>query len=52
MLLLHCHLTAQVADCLVEAVVEPSASNKVVEIIAKQDAVRRPYTELFGSVSL
>lgn len=40
----------QVADCAVEALVEPAASRKVVEIIAKQENVRRPYTELFASV--
>lgn len=43
-------LRTQVADCCIQALVEPSASCKVVEIIAKQDAPRRPYTELFQSV--
>lgn len=40
----------QVADCCVEALVEAGASNKVVEIIAKPENPRRPYTELFASV--
>ena len=40
----------QVADVCVDALVEPAASNKVVEIIAKQDTPRRPTTELFAAV--
>jgi hypothetical protein len=40
----------QVAGCCVEALVEPAASNKVVEVIAKQELPNRPFAELFASV--
>ncbi|EFN52936.1 hypothetical protein CHLNCDRAFT_26272 [Chlorella variabilis] len=43
-------LRSQVADCCVAALVEPSASGKVVEIIAEQGAPPAPFTELFASV--
>lgn len=37
----------QVAECCLEALVEPAASNKVVEIISKKDAEMIPYSGLF-----
>lgn len=40
----------QVAECCVAALVEPAASGKVVEIVAKQDAPALGYTQLFASV--
>lgn len=43
-------LRSQVADCCVEALVEPSAKNKVVEIVTDANTPNRPYPELFGSV--
>ncbi|KAI7842437.1 hypothetical protein COHA_004076 [Chlorella ohadii] len=43
-------LRTQVAEVCVAALVEPSASGKVVEIIAEENAPARPLTELFASV--
>lgn len=40
----------QVAECCVAALVEPAASYKVVEVIARESNPARPYTELFASV--
>ncbi len=43
-------LRRQVAECCVEALVEPAASNKVVEIIAESGTRQEPYAQLFASV--
>lgn len=43
-------LRSQVADVCVAALVEPSASNKVVEVIAKKNAPKMSMAELFNSV--
>ncbi len=40
----------QVAEVCIAALVEPSARNKVVEIIASKDAPERTFEELFSSV--
>ncbi len=40
-----------VAQVCVEALFEPSARNKIVEIVARPDAPQQPYAELFASVS-
>ena len=45
-------LTSQVASVCVEALVEPAASNKVVEIVARENAPLRTYQDLFSSVSV
>ena len=44
--------SAQVADVCVDALVEPSASNKVVEIAAQENAPFRTMNELFSSVTV
>ncbi|KAF1868343.1 hypothetical protein Lal_00008150 [Lupinus albus] len=41
----------QVAEAAVEALALPEASFKVVEIISSPDARKRPYHDLFGSIS-
>lgn len=43
-------LRTQVAECCIAALVEPAASGKVAEIVAKSDAPALGYTQLFGSV--
>ncbi|GAB4829352.1 hypothetical protein Ancab_019022 [Ancistrocladus abbreviatus] len=40
----------QVAEVAVEALVHPEASYKVVEIVARPDAPKRPFEELFGTI--
>ncbi|KAL1366350.1 hypothetical protein HN51_014188 [Arachis hypogaea] len=40
----------QVAEVAVEALVYPEASYKVVEIVARPDAPKRSYHDLFGSI--
>ena len=40
----------QVAEILVDALAEPAAANKVVEIIADQNEIFRPASELFANV--
>ncbi|PKI74343.1 hypothetical protein CRG98_005223 [Punica granatum] len=40
----------QVAQVAVEALIHPEASYKVVEIVARADAPKRPFEELFGSI--
>lgn len=45
----HCS-PLQVAEICVDALSEPAASNKVVEIIADQTEVVRPAAELFANV--
>ena len=40
----------QVAEICVDALSEPAAANKVVEIIAEQSEFGRPSSELFASV--
>lgn len=40
----------QVAEVAVEALVHPEASYKVVEIVARNDAPKRSYEDLFGSI--
>ena len=47
-LLLDC---AQVAEVCVAALVEPSAANKVVEVIAEQGAPAKSLAELFAGVT-
>ena len=42
----------QVADVCVEALVEPAANNKVVEVVARDTAPLRTYQTLFSSVSV
>lgn len=41
---------SDVADGCVAALVEPSASNKVIEVIAEGGQPRRPWAEIFASV--
>ncbi|MBD2460769.1 NAD(P)H-binding protein [Oscillatoria sp. FACHB-1407] len=41
----------KVAQVCVEALFSPESSHKVVEIVAKPDAVNQPFSELFASVS-
>lgn len=41
---------SDVAEGCVAALVEPSASNKVIEVIAQDTQPRRPWTEIFASV--
>lgn len=43
-------LRSQVAECCVEALVEPAASFKVVEIVTDPATPNRPYSELFAGV--
>lgn len=43
-------LLLQVAEICVDALSEPAASNKVVEIVADQNEVVRPAAELFAGV--
>ena len=45
------HELFQVADIAVEALVEPAAFNKVVEVVADQDSPLRSLADLFASVS-
>lgn len=45
-------LRSQVAEVCIEALVEPAASNKVVEIIAEPNAPAKTISELFASVKL
>lgn len=40
----------QVAEVAVEALIHPEADYKVVEIVARADAPKKPFPELFGSV--
>ena len=40
------------ADVCVEALVDPSASNKVVEVIAQENAPIRPMSDLFASIAV
>ncbi|XAR59322.1 hypothetical protein NMG60_11015111 [Bertholletia excelsa] len=40
----------QVAEVAVEALIHPAASYKVVEIVARAEAPRRSFEELFGSI--
>lgn len=40
----------QVAEVAVEALVHPEADYKVVEIVARADAPKKTFPELFGSV--
>ena len=40
----------QVAEILVDALAEPAAANKVVEVIADQNEISRPASELFANV--
>ncbi|PSB18116.1 SDR family NAD(P)-dependent oxidoreductase [Phormidesmis priestleyi ULC007] len=41
----------KVAQVCVEAVFQPSARNKIVEIVAKPDAAEKPFEELFAAVA-
>ena len=43
-------LRKQVAELCVAAIVEPTASNKVVEVIAKKGGPERSFADLFQSV--
>lgn len=43
-------LRSQVAECCVAALVEPAASNKVVEVITEEGAPPLGYAQLFASV--
>lgn len=40
----------QVAEVTVEALLQPESSYKVVEIVARTEAPKRSFEELFGSV--
>lgn len=40
-----------VADACVEALVEPAAADKVVELVSESGAPKRPFAELFASVA-
>ncbi|PSS02939.1 Uncharacterized protein CEY00_Acc21319 [Actinidia chinensis var. chinensis] len=40
----------QVAEVAVEALIHPEAAYKVVEIVARTEAPKRPFQELFGSI--
>lgn len=40
----------QVAEVAVEALLHPESNYKVVEIVARADAAKRPFEELFGSI--
>ncbi|KAM6575758.1 hypothetical protein CsatA_024085 [Cannabis sativa] len=40
----------QVAEVAVEALIHPEANYKVVEIVARDDAPKRSYEDLFGSI--
>lgn len=40
----------QVAEVAVEALIHPEADYKVVEIVARVDAPKKTFPELFGSV--
>ncbi|KGF73822.1 epimerase [Neosynechococcus sphagnicola sy1] len=42
---------AKVAQVCVEALLQPAARNKIVEIVAQADAPEKPLTELFASVA-
>ncbi|MBW4654289.1 MAG: SDR family oxidoreductase [Kaiparowitsia implicata GSE-PSE-MK54-09C] len=42
---------SRVAEVCVEALVEPAAKNKVVEVVAKPEAAAKPFNELFASVA-
>ncbi|MCX7596963.1 MAG: SDR family NAD(P)-dependent oxidoreductase, partial [Fischerella sp.] len=41
----------KVAQVCVEALFEPAAQNKIVEIVAKPDAPAKNFSELFASVA-
>jgi hypothetical protein len=41
----------KVAQVCVEALLQPQAQNKIVEIVAKPDAPAQPFDTLFASVS-
>lgn len=41
----------KVAEVCVEALFQPAAHNKIVEIVAQENAVERPLSELFASVA-
>ncbi len=43
-------LLVQVAEICVDALSEPAATNKVVEIVADQNEIVRPAAELFAGV--
>lgn len=43
-------LRSQVADVVVDALIDPAASGKVVEIVTEASQPNRPYSELFGLV--
>lgn len=43
-------MVVQVAEICVDALSEPAASNKVVEVVADQNEIVRPAAELFSSV--
>jgi hypothetical protein len=43
-------LLVQVAEICVDALSEPAATNKVVEIVADQNEIVRPAAELFANV--
>lgn len=45
-------LRSQVAEVCAAALMEPAAANKVVEIIAQQNAPAKTYKELFEGVTL
>ena len=40
----------QVAEVAVEALVHPEAAYKVVEIVTRTEAPKRPFQELFDSI--
>ncbi|MGD1908675.1 MAG: SDR family oxidoreductase [Leptolyngbyaceae cyanobacterium] len=41
----------KVAETCVEALFNPSAQNKIIEIVAQEEATAQPYEELFASVA-
>jgi uncharacterized protein YbjT (DUF2867 family) len=41
----------KVAETCVEALSNPSAQNKIIEIVAQEEAVAKPYAELFADVA-
>ncbi len=43
-------LRSQVADVVVDALIDSAASNKVVEIVTDANQPNRPYSELFAMV--
>jgi hypothetical protein len=40
-----------VAEVCVAALYEPAAANKVVEIIAQQDAPQQSFADMFGGIA-